>query len=100
MRPVPARRDSNSLRTASTLTAVNHPLFGVGPGNFQVAQNWSLHHAVDDPCGLWHVTHNSYTELSCEMGIPGLMIYLIFLLQCWRVLSSIIRKKYVTKMFG
>jgi O-antigen ligase len=73
-----------------------HPIFGVGPGDFQVAQN-DLAVKRGQAYGLWHVTHNTYTELSCEMGIPGLLIYVAFLIQCWRVLSSIIRKKYVSK---
>ena len=62
-----------------------HPIFGVGPDDFQVAQN-DLAVKRGQAYGLWHVTHNTYTELSCEMGIPGLLIYLAFLLQCWRVL--------------
>jgi O-antigen ligase len=83
------------LLDSITLT-LNHPFFGVGPGNFQVAQN-GLAIQRGEPYGLWHVTHNTYTELSSEMGITGLLIYVAFLVQCWRVLSSIIRKKYVTK---
>ncbi|MGC2108518.1 MAG: O-antigen ligase family protein [Candidatus Korobacteraceae bacterium] len=83
------------LKDSLYLTVV-YPLFGVGPGNFQVAQN-DLAIKRGKAGGLWHVTHNSYTELSCEVGIPGLLIYLIFLVQCWRVLSSIMRKRYVSK---
>jgi O-antigen ligase len=74
----------------------SHPFFGVGPGNFQVAQN-DLAIRRGEPYGLWHVTHNTYTELSSEMGFTGVLIYIAFLIQCWRVLSSIIRKKYVSK---
>jgi O-antigen ligase len=83
------------LLDSITLT-LNHPFFGVGPGNFQVGQA-NLATARGEPYGLWHVTHNTYTELSSEMGVTGLIIYLVFLFQCWRVLSSIIRKKYVSK---
>ena len=74
----------------------SHPFFGVGPGNFQVAQN-DLAIRRGEPYGLWHVTHNTYTELSSEMGFTGVLIYIAFLVQCWKVLSSIIRRKYVSK---
>ena len=73
-----------------------HPLYGVGPGDFQVAQN-DMAIKRGEAYGLWHVTHNSYTEISSEMGLPGVIIYWVFLFQCWRVLSGIMRRKYVTK---
>ena len=42
-----------------------HPLFGVGPGNFQIVS------------GNWHVAHNSLTELSAEGGIAALLLFLL-----------------------
>lgn len=80
----------------SVYITITHPLYGVGPGNFQVAQN-DLAIKRGQGYGLWHVTHNTYTELSSETGLIGLAIYVAFLIQCWRVLTSIIRKKYVSK---
>jgi hypothetical protein len=41
----------------------DHPIFGVGPGNFQVIS------------GNWQVTHNSFTEISAEGGLPALVLY-------------------------
>ena len=49
----------------SLVLTANHPFFGVGPGNFQVLS------------GSWHGTHNSYTEMSVEGGVPALLLYLI-----------------------
>lgn len=46
---------------------VEHPLFGVGPGNFQIVS------------GIWHETHNSYTQMSAEGGIPALVLYVTIL---------------------
>jgi O-antigen ligase len=83
------------LMDSITLT-LNHPFFGVGPGNFQVGQA-NLATARGEAYGLWHVTHNTYTEISSEMGVIGLLIYVAFLIQCWRMLSSIMRRKYVTR---
>jgi putative inorganic carbon (hco3(-)) transporter len=44
-----------------------HPLFGVGPGNF------------DQVSGQWHTTHNSLTLMSSEGGIPALILYVLIL---------------------
>jgi hypothetical protein len=46
---------------------LEHPLFGVGPGNFEVTS------------GVWHVTHNSYTQMSSEGGIPALVLFIVIL---------------------
>jgi len=42
---------------------------------------------------MWHFTHNSYTELSSETGLPGLGL---FLWAFWRSYSGLskIRSKY------
>jgi O-antigen ligase len=69
-----------------------HPFLGVGPGNFDVAQN-EMAIAGGAMKGLWHVTHNTYTQLSSEMGIPGLAIYLVMLYYVFKTLNSIIRTK-------
>lgn len=52
------------LFTSLHVTA-EHPLFGVGPGNFAVVS------------GNWHGTHNSFTELSAEGGIAALLLFLL-----------------------
>jgi O-antigen ligase len=75
----------------SLLITAKHPFLGVGPGNFQVAQN-ELAEARGDR-SLWHVTHNTYTQLSSEMGLPGLAVYLAMLYFVFKTLNSIIRTK-------
>ncbi len=82
------------LRDSLWITMM-HPFSGVGPGNFPVEQN-NIAVARGEAMGLWHVTHNSYTQLSSEMGIPGLVIYLAFLFRCWKTLASIIRSNHVS----
>ena len=44
-----------------------HPLFGVGPGNFEQLS------------GSWHETHNAFTQVSSEGGLPALILYVLFL---------------------
>jgi putative inorganic carbon (hco3(-)) transporter len=46
-----------------------HPLYGVGPGNF------------DTVSGQWRTTHNSLTLMSSEGGIPALILY-VWILWC------------------
>jgi len=51
-----------------------HPLFGVGPGMFVVAEDADAV-ANGKHSGLWQGTHNSYTQVSSETGFPGLIAY-------------------------
>lgn len=76
-----------------TITA-RHPFLGVGPGDFEVVQN-ELAQARGDR-SAWHLTHNTYTQLSSEMGLPGLAIYLAMLYYVFKTLNSIIRTKTVS----
>lgn len=70
------------LQDSVTLT-LHNPLFGVGPGVFDVAQDlysWKTRGHK----GAWQVTHNTYTEVSSESGIPALILYLLTLAFIWR----------------
>jgi O-antigen ligase len=69
------------------LTAA-HPIVGIGPGMFPVATGWRWTEGV----GMgWRQTHNTYTELSSETGIPGLLLYVAAMVWCFRRLSAIRR---------
>jgi O-antigen ligase len=46
---------------------LKHPLFGVGPGQFEEAS------------GAWLETHNSYTQLTAEAGIPAFLLFFVLL---------------------
>jgi putative inorganic carbon (HCO3(-)) transporter len=50
-------------------TTLQHPLVGIGPGNFPLV---SAKEAND-----WHSTHNTYVQLSSEAGIPALILFLL-----------------------
>jgi O-antigen ligase len=69
-----ARRE---LLMESIHVTLQHPLFGVGPGNFQAYTQ------------SWHVTHNTYTELSSETGLPGLGLFLTILFLTFRSLKRV-----------
>jgi O-Antigen ligase len=55
------------LLEKSVLTAIEHPFFGVGPGNFAVLS------------GVWKEAHNSFTEIAAEAGFPALILFLLYL---------------------
>lgn len=65
---------------------LEHPIFGVGMGVFMpasvdVAKAKGGH--VD-----WEVSHNSYTQVSSEIGLPGFLILLGIYITAWRQLSA------------
>ncbi len=91
MSTIESAESRKQLLIDSLIVTMHHPLLGVGPGNFMVAQN-DLASARGER-SMWHVTHNTYTQLSSEMGIPGLVIYLAFLVFVFRVLNSIARTR-------
>jgi putative inorganic carbon (hco3(-)) transporter len=64
-----ARED---LLKESLVVSLHHPLFGIGPGNFASYTE------------SWHVTHNTYTELSAESGIPSLLLFLAVIAMAFR----------------
>ncbi|HUI83759.1 MAG TPA: O-antigen ligase family protein [Candidatus Binatia bacterium] len=68
------------------LTA-EHPLFGVGPGEFMDAEAGEALAAGKRPS--WHYTHNSFTELSSETGLLGLALFLIPFYRCFRGLTPV-----------
>jgi O-antigen ligase len=76
----------------SLVMSARHPFLGVGPGNFDVVQN-EMAIARGAIKGMWHVTHNTYTQLSSEMGLPGLAIYLAMIYYVFKTLSGIRRTK-------
>ncbi len=63
-----------ALLVKSLEVTAEHPLVGVGPGNFEVVS------------GVWRVTHNSYTQMSAEGGIPALILYVLIL---WRGVANL-----------
>lgn len=52
----------------------HHPFLGVGPGMFVVEED-SLAKAEGKRRGAWLGTHNTFTQVSSECGIPALIFY-------------------------
>jgi len=62
------------LLKRSLIFTIKHPLFGVGPGMFPVADD-DYARSIGLRKGQWLGTHNSYTQVSSELGIPAFICY-------------------------
>lgn len=61
---------------------VTHPLFGVGPNQFAVAVAGDA--SKNGLHASWLGTHNSYTQVSSECGIPAFICYCAVVFLCFR----------------
>lgn len=68
------------LLIRSLVNIAQHPLFGVGIGNFHIV---SLHEQV---------SHNAYTQIGAELGVPAMIVYVLFLLAPLRRLRRVERE--------
>jgi O-antigen ligase len=62
---------------------ITHPLFGVGPGQFAVAVAGESEKRGEH--SSWLGTHNSYTQVSAECGLPALVCYCAVIFLCFRL---------------
>jgi O-antigen ligase len=79
----------HTLRESLSIT-LTHPIFGIGLGNFTPYVN-----QVNRDSGArkeaWLGTHNTYTQMSSEAGIPALLMFLGIIGVTWRSLTRLIR---------
>jgi len=79
---------SSDSRTALFLISleqtVRHPVLGVGIGMFSVAAANAM--KTEGKRGKYMQTHNLYTQVSSEMGLPGLVLYVAAL---WEAISGL-----------
>lgn len=75
------------LLKRSILVTIRNP-WGIGIGNFPLVGQHSLQ------------THNVFTQVSSELGIVGLILYLIFLVSPFRKLGAIERTEFAKENFG
>jgi O-antigen ligase len=75
------------LKTSLMLT-LRHPITGVGLGMFMVAENEKARDA-GRANGSWHETHNMYTQVSSEAGIPALILFIMAMTRALRDCSAI-----------
>ena len=68
------------LFTQSLKVTARHPLFGVGTGNFEIVS------------GNWHATHNAFTQMSSEGGVPALLLFVMILWCSFQNINATKRK--------
>ena len=57
---------------------LDHPVFGVGPANFGVAEGTLSPFAERQQFGVgvrWNAPHNSFVQVGAELGVPGLVLF-------------------------
>ncbi len=78
--PVGSRAQRTELFWQSLHVTVRNP-FGIGMGNFNIISSRHLG------------THNAYTQVSTELGLLGLLAYIIFVVSPFRKLGAIERRE-------
>ncbi len=80
-----------TLLISSIEMTLRYPIFGVGPGQFSY-QVW-LQRKEQGKGSLYNETHNTFTQVSSELGIPGLILFIGVLITSIRDLRSVTKLK-------
>jgi len=75
------------LRKSLLYTAL-HPIFGVGPGEFGDYEGMRTKEETGYK-GQWQQTHNTYTQVSSEIGIPALICFLMAIGSSYRLVRRV-----------
>jgi O-antigen ligase len=68
-----------------------HPFVGVGPGQFPLYEG--QHNRFGGSThGYWHQTHNTFTQVSSECGIPAALFFLAGIISTFTALNSTYRR--------
>jgi putative inorganic carbon (hco3(-)) transporter len=78
---------TNDLKRSIFLT-VRHPLVGIGMNNYPLYSNSG------------HATHNAFTQVAVELGIPAMVIYIMFLVTPIRRVARSRTRSLVTQRRG
>lgn len=95
---VESREQRMALLKQSIILTLKHPIFGVGPGVFQTASADEFH--LSGMRAAWLETHNAYTQVSCEDGIIGLLLFVSALGVCFRSLNAVRKLAEADRRFG
>jgi O-antigen ligase len=79
---VASQQEREDLFKTSLRYTMSHPLFGVGPDQFAAAVSQDA--ARFSQPAPWLGTHNTYTQVSSECGVPALIFYVAVIGLCLR----------------
>ena len=91
--PAEARESAQSreyLLRQSVVFTLQHPIFGIGPGQFANYEGKTRTQA--GLRGNWHQTHNIFTQISSECGVPAFLFMVAGLAGTFQILNSIWRE--------
>lgn len=86
-----------NLLKYSLIATLKHPITGVGPGQFAIYEADVAKDAGRR--GAWHATHNSYTEVSSEAGVPAFLFFAGSILSSLFLLNRIHRRAFRNPAF-
>jgi O-antigen ligase len=84
------RRD---LLSDAIKMTIDNPLFGVGPGEFPDYRHEHLRYPNGDHKRFFP-SHNTFAQIASESGIPGLLLYLLFL---WSIIRTCRRVRKLSR---
>jgi O-antigen ligase len=87
---IESRLQRQEMLRLSLKYTFTRPLFGVGPGQFAVAVAGDA--AKEGTHAAWLGTHNSYTQVSSECGIPAFVCYCAVLVFCFQTNRRLYRQ--------
>ena len=78
--------------TKSLTYTFQHPIFGVGPAEF--AEYEGTHNQVIGTHGTYRDTHNTFTQISSECGIPGFLFFVAGIVSTLLLLNVVYRQAH------
>src|SRR5438132_7222102 len=76
--PVGSAGMRREILLRSILTAIRHPLLGIGMGNFHIVSIREM------------VSHNAYTQVAADMGMAALVTYTMFIVTALKNLDQLV----------
>lgn len=71
---IASSENRKALLIQSVKMTLQHPILGVGPGDFSYV-SWDQRKATTGVGGESLVSHNTYTQISSETGLPGFFLF-------------------------
>jgi O-antigen ligase len=87
---IESRESREYLLSKSIEYTIHYPLFGVGPGQFAEYEGRN-NRLGGTTHGSWHETHNTFTQVSSECGIPAFLFFLAAIISSFLLLNSTYR---------
>ena len=81
-------RQRKELLVRAIILTVENPIFGVGMNNFPSASHARFNSGPED----WLGCHDTFLQFSSELGIPGLLFYVLLLWTTWKTIRSARRR--------